>query len=213
MHLDVPSRGAPSTRSATFGRLRRLTVRAVVATMAVAAVAVVATAQPAHAAGPAPIVNYNSGLCLQPVSFGGSIYDDGVPIWQVPCNGSLEQNWTKVFLSDGHKDCPWWFPIGRCGFDPVLHVYYLVNQLTGKCMDVTDARGDNRAPIQQWQCNNGGSEKWWLPPSDGAIGTFVPFQNFRTGKCLDVPGGAVQSSNIQQYSCTANNGAQLFTLP
>jgi hypothetical protein len=204
--------------SGKVSRLRRLVARVMVAAFAATTVAVVGVAQPAHAAWPMPIANLDSGMCLQPIATDGSIYDNGAPIWQVPCNGSPEQQWTKVFLEDGSRDCSWWrivtFPLGfRCGFDPVFHVYYLVNSLTGSCMDVRNASGNNRAEIQQWACNGGGSEKWWLPPSSGAVGMHVPIQNVRTGKCLDVPAGTLEPSHMQQYQCTPTNGAQLFTVP
>jgi hypothetical protein len=202
----------------TTRRFHRLAASVGVAVVAAAAV-VVLTAQAANAAAPVPIRNYNSGLCLQPVPVnGGSIYDNGVPIWQVPCNGSEEQNWKKLLLPDTNsRGCKWWQFLlpGRCGFDPTFYEYYIVNQKTLSCMDVTDARADNHTPIQQWQCNNGGSEKWWLPPSDGDVGTFVDFMNFRTGKCLDVPAGTLQPSPMQQYTCTTTttNGAQMFEVP
>jgi hypothetical protein len=198
-------------------RLRRLLAGAAVIGLAI--VAAVGVGQAAYAAAPAPIHTFDnfSGLCLQPVPVnGGSIYDNGIPIWQMPCNGSLEQNWKKVEVPNGQTgSCFSLFPIPsfRCGFDPVFHVYYLVNQLTLSCLDITDARTADHTPIQQWQCNNGGSEKWWLPPSDETVGQFLPFKNFRTGNCLDVPAATIQPSPMQEYHCTSNNNAQVFSVP
>jgi hypothetical protein len=215
MHLVVPSHRASGKRGFKSSRVRRLIAGASVAVMAM--VGVVVTEQAAHAAGPAPIHNWASGLCMQPVpGDGGSIYDNGIPIWQVPCNGSPEQNWKKILVQSTKKQqCNplFIFLPGRCGFDPIFFEYYLVNQLTLSCMDVTDARTDDRVPIQQWQCNFGGSEKWYMPPEDSAVGTFERFMNSRTGKCLDVPGGTLDATPMWQYHCTSNNGAQAFDIP
>jgi hypothetical protein len=194
---------------------RRFAVRAAV-TAVVAAAVVVGTAQMASANAPAPIKNPNSGMCMQPLPLnGGTIYDNGIPIWQVPCNGSPEQNWSRIFLSSGANNCgfPWFF--GRCGFDPIDNIYYVVNQLTGSCMDVTNANSANHTPIQQWECNNGGSEKWWLPSPNVAQGSISTFTNYRTNKCLDVPSQTTVQSPMQEYSCFdgMDNAAQIFTIP
>jgi ricin-type beta-trefoil lectin protein len=199
------------------GKFRRLF--ASVAVIGLAVVGAVGVGQAAYAAAPVPIHTFNdsSGLCLQPVPLNGaSIYDNGIPIWQMPCNGSQEQNWKKLEVPNGQTQSCWAFiflPIGRCGFDPVFHVYYLVNQLTLSCLDITDARTADHTPIQQWSCNNGGSEKWWLPPSDQAVGQYYPFSNFRTGNCLDVPAATNQPNPMQEYHCTSNNNAQVFAVP
>src|SRR5689334_9124715 len=108
-------------------RLRRLMACAAVIGLAIAASLGAGSA--AYAAAPAPIHTFNdgSGLCLQPFPVnGGSIYDNGIPIWQMPCNGSLEQNWKKVEVPNEQGSCWSLFPIPsfRCGFDPIFHVYY-----------------------------------------------------------------------------------------
>jgi|SRR5690349_8472795 len=201
--------------STTARRLRRLTVRVAVAAVAVAAV-VVGTGQAANAANPSPIRNPNSGMCLQPLPVnGGSIYDNGVPVWQAPCNGSPEQNWARVYLSSGANNCgfPWFF--GRCGFDPIDNIYYVVNQLTLACLDVTDGNSANHTPIQQWQCNGGNSEKWWLPSPNVPQGSLSTYTNYRTNKCLDVPNQTIFQSQMQEYNCFdgMDNVAQVFTIP
>jgi hypothetical protein len=197
-------------------RVRRLIARASVIALVAVTLAVVGSAQPASASVPMPIVNMDSGLCLQPVATGGSIYDNNLPIWQMPCDpNKLEQKWRKVYLDNGgEQDCVWiiLFPV-RCGFDRVFNVFYVVNALTGSCLDVRDANRNDRAAIQQYACNGGGSEKWWLPGSTQSVGMSVSFENVRTGKCLDVPTGTLEPTHMQQYRCTANNGAQLFSVP
>jgi hypothetical protein len=217
----MQSRWADLLRGRSSGRIRRLVASTVVAVVSSVG-AIVATAQPAQAAGvPAPIHNYDSGMCLQPVpTVGASIYDNGIPIWQVPCNGSAEQSWKKILTEKPRSgDCNvYWFlgfPVGfSCGFDRKYYESYLVNQKTLSCIDVTDARSDNGTVIQQWQCNDGDSEKWMLPQSDNAVGSYLGFLNSRTGKCLDVPWGTLAASPIQQYECShVDNGAQRFEIP
>ncbi len=183
--------------------------------LAVASSVVLSTvllAQPANASGGySPVVNNGSGLCLQPVpdSYAGhivSIYDNNIPIEQLPCNGSAEQLWTTVASGTAQNPtCTGW----GCPVDPG-YVDYLVNGLTGKCMDVTNASTANGAVIQQYACNGGGSEKWWHRNS--ASGSWDTYLDYRTKKCLDVPGGSFGQIVLQQYTCN-NSAAQYFTLP
>jgi hypothetical protein len=170
--------------------------------------------QSAAAAGSSTIVNFGSGMCLAPVadSYPGhpaTIYDDNAPIEQVPCNGSPEQRWTKTLLmwaSNPNNGG------GGLGYPSLPEqVVYLVNAETGKCMDVTNANLYNGARIQQYTCNGGGSEKWFLHFSDSHM---IQYTNYRTRKCLDVPGAAMHQVVMQQYSCWPTaNAAQMYTLP
>jgi hypothetical protein len=151
--------------------------------------------QPAFASNPDVIANYGSGLCLQPVpdSF-QNIVDDGVRIAQEPCNSSQEQKWQSL-------------QVGSSGGQPT---YYLINQRSGKCLDVTDANTNDRAPIQQWTCNGGGSEMWIAKAYSFGRRQYV---NSRTSKCLDIPNGSTSPGYIWQYRCTTNNTSQAFTFP
>jgi hypothetical protein len=116
-------------------------------------------------------LNYNSNLCLQPVPDPfQNITDNGVRIAQMVCGTTLsEQRWQ--FLQVG--------PSGGRAY------YYLINQRSGKCLDVIDANTSDRATIQQFDCNGGGSEMWFAKTAEK--GTFRPAQyvNLRTSKCLD----------------------------
>lgn len=197
--------------------LRPLLVRKACALLVVVASTVLATVvverQPAGANSPGPIVNYGSGLCLQPYpvqAFPGqpvSIYDNGVRIAQVPCNGSPEQQWLPVWLGNDHNPIT---PGGGLGFPPLEPYYYVINYLTGKCLDVTDAHTNDQAEIQQFNCNGGGSEKWYQHPNP--FGHFQ-YTNYRTGKCLDIPGATTGQTFVWQYRCTNDNVAQMFTFP
>src|SRR4051794_30054247 len=104
---------------------------------------------PASAGVPDRIVNYGSGLCIQP----DDVYD-GSRVFQEACTGALEQNWETLYLfdaSDPVTPSGGWFG----SVAPPDPVYYVVNSLTGKCLDVTDANPNNGATIQQYNCNGG----------------------------------------------------------
>ncbi|BDZ46069.1 LamG-like jellyroll fold domain-containing protein [Naasia aerilata] len=58
---------------------------------------------------------------------------------------------------------------------------------------------------------HGGSNQQWLPTrqSDGSY----TFTALNSGKCLDVPNNlTTDGTKMQQYTCSANNTAQMFTL-
>jgi hypothetical protein len=176
----------------------RTTIRigVLLATTTASVAAVFAAGQPAFADAPGPIVNLNSGMCLQPVPNAfETITDNGVRIAQMPCTPGLsEQNWQPT-------------QVGTSGGQPT---YYLINQRSGKCLDVTDANTSDRAPIQQFGCNGGGSEKWFARAYN--FGRFQ-YANTRTAKCLDIPGATTSAAYIWQYRCTTSNAAQAFTFP
>jgi hypothetical protein len=144
----------------------------------------------AWAAEPGPIVNLGSGKCLQPFpdSYPGhmvDIYTNGIPVQQVSCDGSPEQQWRKEFVLNAR-------PHGV-----VTPVYRVVNELTNKCLDVADANPANGAKIQQWDCN-GGTSEWWYP-YESYNGQYSKFENYRTARCLDVPGATHERINMQQW--------------
>src|SRR5262249_47404474 len=127
------------------------------ATMA-SVVAVNAVDQPAFASDPSFILNWNTSLCLQPVPDPfQNITDNGVRIAQVSCGFTLsEQKWQPLQVGTSG---------GRA-------YYYLINQRSGKCLDVTDANTSDRATIQQFDCNGGGSEMWFVKPANVPDGVF-----------------------------------------
>jgi hypothetical protein len=151
--------------------VRKLHAGVLVAATVVSVTAVTLVSRPAFAFTGSLIYNSSSFLCLQPVPpLGGNIGANGVRIAQTPCDlDNPAQGWENEpagFSSDGRK------------------VYYLVNDYNPnnrECLDVTDASSNDKAPIQQWFCNGGGSEKWIEVTSD--IGT-VQLINSRTGACV-----------------------------
>ena len=192
-------------RAPRFNRIIGILLTTVVTTV----VAATMTGQPAYATSPGKIKNYRSAMCLQPVpdSF-QSIFANGVRIAQMPCDGSTAQLWRTVLLGQGRN------PLFSCSFScPEIspeRYYYVINDLTGLCMDVRDASTANGAVIQQFACNGGGSEKWFKHTDGSGRPQYV---NARTAKCLDVPYATTSASYIWQYRCTAFNEAQEFTFP
>jgi hypothetical protein len=189
-------------------RLKR-SIGLLMATVVSTVVAATMVGQPAYANNPGTIKNYRSGMCLQPVpdSF-QSIYDNGVRIAQMPCNGSAAQMWRSFLLGQARN------PLFSCSFGcPDISpegYYYVTNYLTGLCMDVKDASTADRVVIQQFSCNGGGSEKWFKHTDGSGRPQYV---NARTVKCLDVPYATTSASYIWQYHCTLFNEAQEFTFP
>ncbi|MFF4545069.1 ricin-type beta-trefoil lectin domain protein [Streptomyces sp. NPDC001435] len=69
-----------------------------------------------------------------------------------------------------------------------------IKGLAGKCMDVAGANSANGTPVQLYDCNGTGAQKWTVG-SDGTIRAL--------GKCLDVTGnGTADGSTVQLWDCT-----------
>lgn len=185
---------------------------AVLATIAATAAVVAGVTQPAFASNPGTIVNYGSGMCLQPLAGPfQTVTDNGVRIAQMPCNaGVAEQQWQSVFLGQGTDPLDSCSKIIGCPVVFQESYYYIINQTSHKCLDVTDARTNDQAEIQQYDCNGGGSEKWYQ--RSYAFGR-TQYVNSRTGKCLDVPNATTNATYIWQYHCTNSNVAQAYTFP
>jgi hypothetical protein len=148
------------------------------------------------------ISNFGSGKCVEitPDQRDGNLFYDGNRVWQRSCDGSAQQSWLLVRANDG--------PIGGLG---TVVRYFLVNHLTGKCLDLKDGNTADGAVIQQWTCNGNSTTMLW-----GLYDDFLSSRqlvNARSAKCLDVQGGSLQDlAWLQNYHCTNNNTAQHFYL-
>jgi Ricin-type beta-trefoil lectin domain-like len=134
------------------------------------------------------IVNYGSGLCLEPAGSGW-----GEPILQQPCDSMR--------------------PMQRWLLSPATATRsLLVNQATGLCMDVRDGVNANRTVVQLWSCNLYARSMRW------GLATLIPDLYFKAvseigSRCLDVAAGSLQpGAQIQIYDCTrgVTNAAQIF---
>jgi Ricin-type beta-trefoil lectin domain len=71
----------------------------------------------------------------------------------------------------------------------------IVNQHSGKCMDVAGASAADQAKVQQYQCNDGKNQIWILEGNGEIVS-----QN--SDKCLDVPNSSpADNVLVQQYTC------------
>ncbi|MET3985748.1 lectin [Streptomyces sp. PvR034] len=78
-----------------------------------------------------------------------------------------------------------------------------ISGLAGKCVDVAGADPANGTPVQLYDCNGTGAQRWTL----GADGTVRAL-----GKCLDVAsGGTADGTPVQLYDCNGT-GAQRWTV-
>jgi hypothetical protein len=91
---------------------------------------------------------------------------------------------------------------GSCsasGFSwPSGALVHIVNQHSGKCVDVADASSADHAKVQQYHCHDGQNQIWILKRTGEIV-------NLNSGKCLDVPNASLADNILlQQFTC---NGA------
>jgi hypothetical protein len=134
---------------------------------------VVPAPPPTHAPNTVRIVGWRK-LCIDVPDFHGV---DGQRLQVAYCNGMSAQDWT--FPGDGTiriyglcMDVAWGsrdngaaIQIAYCSGNPAQQFVLtgagdLVNPQSNKCVDVTGWGGD-RTPLQQWDCDGGGNQKWW----------------------------------------------------
>src|SRR5215813_9824223 len=138
-------------------------------------------------AGTAPafsfmIVNYGSGLCLEPSGSGL-----GDPILQQPC--------------DSNRPAQIWGASGATATQ-----YLISNKVHAThCLDVRDGVNADRTVVQQWSCDIQAHSMRWQ------FSTLVPDHFFKLvsaigSRCLDVAGGSLEpGAKIQIYRCTQAN--------
>ena len=76
----------------------------------------------------------------------------------------------------------------------------------GMCLDVDGGGTADGTTVDLYTCNGTGAQVW-EPQSDGAL--YNPASN----KCLDDTGYGGSGTQLQIYDCTANDAAQVWTLP
>ncbi|HMF98523.1 MAG TPA: DUF1800 family protein [Vicinamibacterales bacterium] len=87
--------------------------------------------------------------------------------------------------------------------------YELVALHSGKCLDVSGQSTDDGAPVVQWTCNGGLSQRWTLQPTDDGNVVLIAGHS---GKALDVRGASLKDgAHVIQY--TINGGANQEWLP
>jgi hypothetical protein len=128
------------------------------------------------------IQNIIGNLCAQPD--GGPSSLDGDVIKLAACEPYNDSHfWTRRFVvSSGGRS---WFK--------------LVNNATGRCLDLTDGNGTNGTAIQQWTCNNSTTMQWAFSDTPERAMKLI---NRRTGTCMDIPDGmSYVGQTLQSYWC------------
>jgi len=88
--------------------------------------------------------------------------------------------------------------------DPTPTAGTVVGRGSGRCLDVQAAGTANSTPVQIYDCNGTGAQKWTR--------TGDTFVNANSGKCLDVQAaGTANGSLVQIYDCNGT-GAQKWTV-
>ncbi|MEV0478457.1 RICIN domain-containing protein [Streptomyces prunicolor] len=129
-----------------------------------------------------PLTNYNSGKCLD---LPESSSDDGQGLEQYQCNGGANQKWALQYIDS----------------DTSGNYYRIVNQSSGKCVDVRDRSSDNNAVVVQNGCNTQFSQQWKL---NYVADNTLRFQLVarHSLKCATVANSSTANkAGILQYSC------------
>jgi hypothetical protein len=174
-----------------------------------------------------PLINIGSGKCFAP---NPPDSDNGELIQQRTCDADKKQQFYWLvqvgYMDDGCG--PWWFPCWNCICAPSNMAYFIMNELTQKCVDARDGAKDDWSVVQQWGCRLIAANGTYVPDKtarsmiwtivDGDLPLSGPgwrsfkLKNFNSGLCLDVRSGSSDEYvQLQQYHCTSNNSAQNFT--
>jgi hypothetical protein len=96
-----------------------------------------------------------------------------------------------------------------------LGLYEIINSQTGRCLDAfwenpwgRPNHGANGNPIGLWDCNGGGTERWWVWLDDSRTDWNYKFVNLQSGRCLDYPAssGGANGSQYQLWDCVPSAG-------
>ncbi|GAB1641280.1 arabinofuranosidase catalytic domain-containing protein [Krasilnikovia sp. MM14-A1259] len=75
----------------------------------------------------------------------------------------------------------------------------------GRCLDINGNGTANGTPVELWDCNGVGGQKW-VQQADGSL------RNPQSGRCLDSPSGATgNGTRLQIWDCNSS-GAQKFAV-
>lgn len=86
----------------------------------------------------------------------------------------------------------------------------LYQDLTGRCLDVVDRRGDDGAPVQRWDCGLQSNRQWLF--TDPAAGSWSIRPRSATDKCLDVKDGRRGTGTLVQIWACNSGGQQRWTV-
>ncbi|MFI5808325.1 RICIN domain-containing protein [Streptomyces sp. NPDC051561] len=85
-------------------------------------------------------------------------------------------------------------------------LHHVVNEATGKRLDVANASVENGTRIQQWRANNFGAQEWIIERHPDAPGR-VSLVSWISGLLLEVAdGSAEEGARVQQWEDTDSPG-------
>lgn len=143
----------------------------------------------------------SSDECLA-LDAGGGLNADHTRVWQWNCNGHADQKWSLHLVTASAV---------------AGNLYQIINQQSGKCMEVRAASSSNGVQVDQITCDSrgySGQRQLWMAVRAGndefGFPTFAlqPFSAFELGwsKCLDVWNfNSGDGAAITQWAC--NGGA------
>ncbi|GIF13942.1 RICIN domain-containing protein [Actinoplanes teichomyceticus] len=135
----------------------------------------------------------HSQKCLD-VKYGGR--SDGADVIQWRCHGGDNQSWRFAIT-----DWP--------DFWGTTYVN-LINERSGKCLDVKYGSKTDGADVIQWRCHDGDNQKWTpiLIAQAGGRNYFL-IKNKGSGKCLDVKGSDVgDGADVIQWRCRSSKNQE-----
>lgn len=86
----------------------------------------------------------------------------------------------------------------------------VVNNYSGRCLEIADGSSANGAPAQQWSCNGQSAAKWRVSWIDSERNYFK-LVNKASGKCLEIENSSrADYAYAQQWTCKANVKGQIW---
>lgn len=103
-------------------------------------------------------------------------------------------------------------------FNKVGNYYQIKHEASGKCLDAANAGTSNGTNVYLWSCHGGDNQLWTLSSnSNTSDARDFTIKGKHSGKCMDLtaggqPSGSSNGTNIQLWTCNANNANQNFAL-
>ncbi|NEA20535.1 RICIN domain-containing protein [Streptomyces halstedii] len=116
----------------------------------------------------------------------------GAAVDQYTCVGAANQRWKLLYTSQ-------------------YGLAYLINEKSGKCLDVQGGGKSNGTKIIQWDCN---SRKNQIFHARNLTGYMALKPYHAASKCLDVPGASRQNNTrLVLWSCNNRDNQEFKPVP
>jgi hypothetical protein len=142
----------------------------------------------------APDFPWQANGCVA-LNAGDGFFNNHTRVFEWGCNGHPDQHWALHFYANA--------PDGSA-------LYQIINQQSGKCMEVIDDNLNNGTPVDQITCGTGSTDAlatqlWESFPLSEMLS---PWSALRRGWdfCLDIRGGSNSDGTpIEQWSCNGGD--------